>query len=78
MGAFCESWSAHFPPERRGPRAQADQPCLASGPAAMPITDVRMQNFRSFSDETTLQFKRGLNVLVSGPFPTSTCPVLAS
>jgi len=44
----------------------------------MPITDVRMQNFRSFSDETTLQFKRGLNVLVSGPFHTSTRPVLAS
>lgn len=36
----------------------------------MPITDVRMQNFRSFSDETTLQFKRGLNVLVSTLLPT--------
>ena len=35
----------------------------------MPITDVRMQNFRSFSDETTLQFKRGLNVLVSTLLP---------
>ena len=35
----------------------------------MPITDVRMQNFRSFSDETTLQFKRGLNVLVSALSP---------
>ena len=39
------------------------------GPPAMPITDVRMQNFRSFSDETTLQFKRGLNVLVSTLLP---------
>ena len=36
----------------------------------MPITDVRMQNFRSFSDETTLQFKRGLNVLVSRALST--------
>ena len=44
----------------------------------MPITDVRMQNFRSFSDETTLQFKRGLNVLVSGPFPHLHQPSAAS
>ena len=36
---------------------------------AMPITDLRMQNFRSFSDETTLQFKPGLNVLVSTSTP---------
>jgi len=43
----------------------------------MPITDVRMQNFRSFSDETTLQFKRGLNVLVSTLLPTPLARVLS-
>ena len=34
-------------------------------PASMPITDLRMQNFRSFSDSSSIDFKRGLNVLVS-------------
>jgi hypothetical protein len=54
--------------ERR--RVRGDRPRQKDGSVAMPITDVRMQNFRSFSDETTLQFKRGLNVLVSTLLPT--------